>query len=192
MPASGKSEAARLARDEGVPVVSMGDVIRDEVKRRGLEPTDDNMGDVATSLREEEGDDAVARRCADEIRAQDAPVVLVDGVRGIDEVEYFRDEFDDGDVRQAESDESSGTQTSGDEFVLVAVEAPFETRLERVRERARSDDMTTPEELRDRDERELGYGMGEAIEDADVRIVNDGSLEEFREEFRDVLTEESQ
>jgi dephospho-CoA kinase len=173
MPASGKSEAARLARDEGVPVVTMGDIIRDEVERRGLEPTDDNMGDVATSLREEEGDGAVARRCADKIRAKDAPVVVVDGLRSDDEADYFRDKFDD-------------------RFVLVAVEAPFETRLERVRARDRDDDMATADELRERDDRELGYGMGKAIEDADVRIVNDGSLEAFHEEFRDVLTEESQ
>ncbi|MFP4174428.1 MAG: AAA family ATPase [Halobacteriales archaeon] len=173
MPASGKSEAARLARDEGVPVVTMGDVIRDEVERRGLEPTDENMGSVATALREEEGDDAVARRCIEEIRAKSAPVVVVDGLRSDDEADYFRDEFGDG-------------------FVLVAVEAPFETRLERVRARDRDDDMATGNELRERDERELGYGMGDAIEDADVRIDNDGSLDEFREKFRAVLTDESQ
>jgi len=175
MPASGKSEAAEVARDEGVPVVSMGDVIRDEVERRGLEPTDDNMGDVATSLREEEGDDAVARRCVGEVRdrVEDSSVVLVDGIRGADEVDLFRDEF-------------------GEDFVLVAVEAPFATRLERVRDRGRSDDVTTADELRDRDERELGYGVGEAIESADARVDNDVTLAEFRDEFRAVLTDESQ
>lgn len=179
MPASGKSEAAAVAREEGVPVVTMGDVIRDEVRRRGLEPTDENMGKVGVELREQEGDDAVARRCADEIRSvaeeQDTenPVVLVDGVRGGDEVELFRDEF-------------------GEDFVLLEVEASFETRLERVRSRGRDDDMTTAEKLRNRDERELGYGMGDAIEGADVVISNEGSLREFREEFRSVLADESQ
>ncbi len=175
MPASGKSEAARLARDEGVPVVAMGDVIRDEVERRGLERNDENMGLVATELREKEGDDAVARRCVDEIRSHDAPVVVVDGLRSADEAEYFRDAFDDG-----------------DDFVLVSVEAPFETRLERVRDRGRSDDMTAADELRQRDDRERGYGMDEAIDEADLTVENDGSLEEFRDEFRRLLTEESQ
>jgi len=173
MPASGKTEAAEVAREEDVPVVSMGDVIREEVELRGLEPTDENMGRVGVALREKEGDDAVARRCASDIRSKDAPVVLVDGVRSADEAEYFRDEFGDG-------------------FVLVAVKAPFETRLERVRSRGRSDDADAADELRERDERELGYGMGEAIDEADVTIGNDGSLEGFRKEFRDVLTDESQ
>jgi len=173
MPASGKTEAAEVARADGVPVVSMGDVIREEVELRGLEPTDENMGRVGVALREEEGDDAVARRCADEIRSKDSPVVVVDGVRSADEADYFRDEF-------------------GKDFALVSVEAPFETRLERVRSRGRSDDAEAADELKERDERELGYGMGEAIEEADVTIRNDGSLEEFREGFREVLTEESQ
>ena len=173
MPASGKTEAAEVAHEEGVPVVSMGDVIREEVELRGLEPTDKNMGRVGVALREKEGDEAVAQRCASEIRNKDASVVLVDGVRSADEAEFFREEF-------------------GEDFVLVAVEAPFETRLERVRERGRSDDADAADELRERDERELGYGMGEAIEEADVTIQNDGSLEEFREEFRGVLTGESQ
>jgi len=175
MPASGKTEAAEVAREEGVPVVSMGDVIREEVELRGLEPTDKNMGRVGVALREKEGDDAVARRCASEIRSKDEPVVVVDGVRSADEAEFFREEFGDG-----------------DDFVLVAVDAPFETRLERVRERGRSDDINAAEELRERDERELGYGMGEAIDEADMTIENDGSLKEFREAFRAVLTEESQ
>ena len=173
MPASGKTEAAEVAHEEGVPVVSMGDVIREEVELRGLEPTDKNMGRVGVALREKEGDEAVAQRCASEIHNKDASVVLVDGVRSADEAEFFREEF-------------------GEDFVLVAVEAPFETRLERVRERGRSDDADAADELRERDERELGYGMGEAIEEADVTIQNDGSLEEFREEFRGVLTGESQ
>ena len=173
MPASGKTEAAEVARDEGVPVVSMGDVIREEVELRGLEPTDKNMGRVGVALREKEGDDAVARRCASEIRSKDSSVVVVDGVRSADEAEYFHEEF-------------------GEDFVLVSVKAPFETRLDRVRSRGRSDDVDAAEELRERDERELGYGMGEAIEEADVTIENDGSLEEFRDEFREVLTEESQ
>ena len=173
MPASGKTEAAEVARDEGVPVVSMGDVIREEVELRGLEPTDENMGRVGVALREKEGDDAVARRCASEIRSKDSPVVVVDGVRSADEAEFFHEEF-------------------GEDFILVSVEAPFETRLERVRSRGRSDDVEAADELRERDERELGYGMGEAIDEADVTVQNDGTLEQFREEFRAVLTEESQ
>ena len=61
MPASGKSEAARIAAEMGIPVINMGDVIRKEVLRRGLEPNDSNTGMVATDLRKCEGMDAVCQ-----------------------------------------------------------------------------------------------------------------------------------
>ncbi|MDY6780452.1 MAG: AAA family ATPase, partial [Halobacteria archaeon] len=141
MPGSGKSEAAEVAREKDVPVVTMGDVIRDEAERRGLEPTDDNMGKVATELREEEGEDAVAQRCIDTVESKESEAVFVDGVRGWAEAERFRGEF-------------------GDDFVLVAIEVPFEERLRRIRERGRSDDFSSEDELERRDDRELGYGMG--------------------------------
>ncbi|HQC34822.1 MAG TPA: AAA family ATPase, partial [Methanoculleus sp.] len=36
MPASGKGEVSRIARDLGIPVVVMGDAIREKVKEAGL------------------------------------------------------------------------------------------------------------------------------------------------------------
>jgi dephospho-CoA kinase len=168
MPGSGKGEFAAVADEMGYPVVRMGDVIRDEAERRGVEPSDANLGAIATALREEHGDDVIARRCVDAVRDRDADLVVVDGVRGIDEVETFRDAF-------------------GDDLALVAVEAPFEDRLERLDERGRSDDVSSEQALERRDERELGYGMGEAIEAADATVANDGSLAAFRERARAML-----
>ena len=42
--------------------------------------------------------------------------------------------------------------------------------------------------LRRRDERELGWGMGEAIEASSVEIENSFSLETFRKDVVDVLS----
>lgn len=170
MPGSGKGEFARVADEMGYHVVRMGDVIREEAERRGVAPSDANLGEVATDLREQHGDDVIAQRCVDAVRERDAELVVIDGVRGVDEVAVFEEAF-------------------GDDLVLVAVEAPFAERLERVGDRGRSDDVSSEQALRDRDERELGYGMGEAIEAADRRIANDGSLETFRERSRSLLSE---
>jgi dephospho-CoA kinase len=52
MPASGKSEASAVARSLNIPVVSMGDVVREETARQGLPPMDENIGGVGTKLRE--------------------------------------------------------------------------------------------------------------------------------------------
>ncbi|MCZ7397335.1 MAG: AAA family ATPase, partial [Candidatus Methanoperedens sp.] len=44
MPASGKSEASAMARALNIPIVNMGDVVREETAKRGLPPTDENIG----------------------------------------------------------------------------------------------------------------------------------------------------
>lgn len=169
MPASGKSEAARIASKMGIPVINMGDVIRKEVLKRGLEPTDSNTGMVATDLRKCEGMDAVARRCVSQIRDAGSELVVVDGVRGIAEVECFRQEFGKG-------------------FILISIYAPIEVRFSRIQKRGRSDDMNSIDGLRCRDERELGWGMGEAIEASSIEIENSFSLETFRKDVIEVLS----
>lgn len=168
MPASGKSEAARIAAEKGIPVINMGDVIRREVLRRGLEPNDSNTGMVATDLRKCEGMDAVARRCISQIKETSSELVVVDGVRGIAEVECFRQEFGKG-------------------FILISIYAPIEIRFSRIQKRGRTDDMSSIEGLRNRDERELGWGMGEAIEASNIEIENISTLENFKKDVIEVL-----
>ncbi len=165
MPASGKSEASAVLRRKGIAVINMGDVIREEVVRRGLEPTDANTGGVGTELRETEGRDAVARRCVPKIKEADSDFIGIDGVRSVPEVECFKEAF-------------------GDDFTLVSIDSPLEVRFARVMARKRSDDMQDIDALKVRDERELGWGMGEAMEKADIVITNNSSLEEFSKKIR--------
>jgi len=167
LPGSGKGEAAEVAREQGVPVVTMGDVIRRECRDRGLDPAE-HHGEVAVALREEHGPDAVAERSLPVIRERldGAETVLVDGLRSDVEVERFREAF-------------------GERFVLVSIEAPFELRRERLDARGRDDPDVEP--LAERDERELGFGMGEAMAMADVTVENTDSLAAFRERIRDLL-----
>lgn len=167
LPGSGKSEAAAVAREMGISVVTMGDVIRQECRNRGIAPAE-HHGEVAQALREEEGPLAIAERSLPLIREalRDSETVVVDGLRSGAEAERFEEAF-------------------GEEFLLVAVEAPFEVRRERLGLRGR--DSADAESLEARDRRELGFGMGEAIDRADVTIANTDSLERFRERVRAIL-----
>ena len=169
LPGSGKGEAAEVARDRGVPVVTMGDVIRQECRDRGLDPAQ-HHGEIAGALREENGPAAIAERSLPMIESalEEAETVLVDGLRSDVELDAFRERF-------------------GEAFVLVSIEAPFEVRRERVDERDRDD--TDSESLRERDERELGFGMGAAMDRADVTIENTDSLDHFREQITTLLAE---
>lgn len=167
---SGKGEFAAVAERAGVPVVTMGDVIRAECRKRGLDPAEQH-GEVASALREENGPAAVAEASLPHVESalEDADTVVVDGIRSDTEVDVFESRF-------------------GGSFTLVGIEAPFETRRTRIDERGR-DDVENGEDLAARDERELGFGLGEALDRADVTVENTGSLGAFRERVREVLDE---
>ena len=198
LPGSGKGEASRIAMQQGLTVLVMGDVIRQEAARQGLEPTDVNLGRIGCALREAEGPEAVARRIFQEARARGEETVVVDGLRSREEADYF--------ASQAE------------EFYLVEVCAPAEERLRWLQARGRPDDPASglcgadePDQdekiisscgepdgqaaaaLEQRECREMGWGMCQAMEAASLKLVNDGSLEEFRENARkllDILTKD--
>ena len=198
LPGSGKGEASRIARQQGLTVLVMGDVIRQEAARRGLEATDVNLGRVGCALREAEGPEAVARRILDTAKASGEETVVVDGLRSREEADYF--------ASQAE------------EFHLVEICAPAEERLRWLQARGRPDDPASglcgadePDQdekiisscgepdgqaaaaLEQRECREMGWGMCQAMEAASLKLVNDGSLEEFRENARkllDILTKD--
>ncbi len=166
-PASGKGEFSRVAAEMGIPVVVMGDVIREETRKAGLPPTDENLGTVAQQLRRNGGMDAIARRCIPRIRATGARLVLVDGIRGDAEVRLFREAFPG--------------------FALVGIRAPFSERAVRLAKRGREDDQDTPRALEERDQRELTWGLDRALAGADHIIENEGTLEEFVRATRALL-----
>jgi dephospho-CoA kinase len=172
LPGSGKSEAAAVAEEVGVPVVTMGDVIRQACRDRDLDPAT-HHGEVAKALREEDGPDAIAQRSLPMIedRLAEHDTVVVDGIRSDVEVDRFLEAF-------------------GDEFLLVEIHAPFETRAERLDLRGRDADAEDGgESLADRDARERGFGMDDAMAMADLTIENTDTLEAFRDRIRTLLAE---
>ncbi|ELY91087.1 adenylate kinase [Natrialba hulunbeirensis JCM 10989] len=170
LPGSGKGEAATVAREDGIPVVTMGDVVRQETTDRGLDPTKDH-GTVAQALREENGPAAIAERSLPMIedRLADHETVLVDGIRSDVEVDAFEERF-------------------GEAFTLVSIEAPFDVRADRIDARGRdASEADGGEGLAARDERERGFGMDDAMERADIVVENTESLESFHEQIRSII-----
>jgi len=169
MPASGKGEAAVIAKDMGYRVVNMGDVIREEVQRLGLAITDKNLGMTGTRLRQEEGPAAIAQRCIPGLKNINDDTAIVDGVRNIEEVYLFKKEFKD-------------------DFILINIGSSLDNRHARIKQRRREDDRFMDEKaLRLRDERELGWGIDKSITKADISIENNGTLDEFREKIRKLM-----
>lgn len=158
MPGSGKSLFAEAARELSIPVVSMGDVVRLEAIKRGLQTDAETMAHLARTLREERGSCAVAELVLE--RAPQAPVVAIEGVRSREEVAFFKKHFE--------------------KVIVVAIHSSPRTRFARLTARRRRDDPASWEEFVERDERELAMGLGEVIALADYMLVNeDESKEDF-------------
>lgn len=166
MPGAGKGVAADAARQLGLNVLALGDVIREETERRGLEPTPKNMGAVMLQLRADEGQDAVARRLLPKIEASPSATVIVEGVRSLHELDVLRSKC---------------------EVATVAIHASPKTRFQRLLARNRSDDPKNPYTFNERDTRELNVGLCQVIALADVLLVNEGSIEELKSTFKEAL-----
>jgi len=167
MPGAGKDTVREIVREYGFPVIVMGDEVRAEAARRNLEPTPENLGKVMLQIRAEEGPEVLARRCIPKIKALDAEVVIVDGLRSLHEVRAFRREFP--------------------RFRVIAIHASPKTRFKRLLKRGRSDDPKDWETFYARDQRELSVGIGEVIAIADHMIINEGSIEHLKREIRRVI-----
>ena len=166
---SGKTEVAKILESLGNPVVRMGDAVWEETRRRGLEVNEENVGRVAEDLRRVHGPAAVARLCIPivEERRRTARGVVIDGIRSGKEVEEFRRAF-------------------GMDFRLIAVHADREVRFSRVTSRGREDDVRDEAEFEMKERREMGWGLGEAMDMADFSINNSGSLEDLRRRVEEI------
>jgi dephospho-CoA kinase len=167
MPGSGKSLVVKVARMIGYGVVVMGDVVREETRKRGLELNPNNIGKVMLELRKNSGANVIAAKCIPKIKRKRRRKVVVDGIRSLSEVEAFKEHFP--------------------KFSLIAVHSSSETRFKRLYRRRRSDDPDGWELFHKRDMRELSVGLGNAIAMAEHIIINENNRNVARAKTRKVF-----
>jgi dephospho-CoA kinase len=167
MPGAGKDVAIDVFRELGFPIIVMGDEVRAEAKRRGLQPTPENVGKVMLQIRTEEGPEVLARRCIPKIKAANSPIIVIDGIRSMHEVQEYRKEFP--------------------KLKVMAVHTSPHTRFKRLTKRGRSDDPQDWTTFAERDQRELGVGLGEVVATADLMVINEGTIEGFKKKLRYLL-----
>ena len=167
MPGSGKSTIVSALKASGLESLNLGDGVRDEAKKRNLEPTGENLGRLMLELRDKNGPGAVANLLTEKIKNSQSEVIIIDGVRSTAEIEVLKNV---GSVK------------------LLSIEASAETRYKFLGARGRSDDPETREKFEERDKREIGVGIGKSIEIADETISNDNiTLDELTERAYTVI-----
>lgn len=171
---AGKDSFAALFKEQGFHLFSFGDIIREEMRARGLPLERTEIQKFANALRVEEGAAAISSRILARI-SNTKGNYLVQGFRNPAEVEAFMNR---------------------DDFVLVALTASPELRFKRMRARMREKDPQVYEdfkrldaiELRGVGQTESGFHIGKCMELADVEIVNEGTVEELRAKVSHFLT----
>ncbi len=152
MPGAGKSTAAKALEAHGFKRIVMGDVVREETRRRGLEPDQANTGKIMMELREKFGPGAVAEVCLQLLGSLKDELVVIDGIRSMAEVEVFR---------------------KAGEVMLLAIQASRDRRFELLTERGRSDAPASRASFDERDSRELSIGVGNVIALSDEMLSNE-------------------
>jgi dephospho-CoA kinase len=171
MAGAGKSEVSRVFERNGYTRIRFGDVTDEELKKRGLEPNEDNERLVRELLREG-GRDAYARLNQPRIEralnpSQGEGRVVIDGLYSWEEYLYLKELY-------------------GESLYLLAVWASPKTRYQRLAKR--SSRRLTPGKAASRDMTELGnLTKGGPIAMADFTIVNESSREELIREAERIV-----
>lgn len=137
-------------------------VIIPEVKKRNLEVVKENSTKVAKELRDEFGEDVLAKRMVKLIKKNEN--VVIEGVRVVSEIEIFKKNFKD--------------------VKLIIVTCPPQIRYQReVKLR-----KISQEDFFARDKFDLEkFGMKEVFEKADYTIENTGTLEELHKKVDKIM-----
>jgi len=163
MPAAGKNIVAQYARMRQYPHFSTGDFVRAEIHRRGCMADPETSAKISTELRGVDGL-GVTRMAVEEAVRQKADVVFLEGIRSWPEIELIRNKVP---------------------CTLVAVVAPRNLRLDRVKQRGREDDSV--DHFEKRDQREIEYGVAVCIALADAYVLNDSSMEDALRQFDNIV-----
>ncbi|WP_371803530.1 AAA family ATPase [Candidatus Lokiarchaeum ossiferum] len=158
MPGSGKSTALEIAKQFG-EVVVMGDVVREEAKNRNIPINSQNLGQLAKSLRNQYGPDAIAQKCIQKMQSITNDFCFLDGIRSKHEMTVFAEKY---------------------LIKVVAIIVPDHIRHQWLISRNRQDDSSSIDDILERDKRELDFGVQTVIENADFQIENLGTIEELK------------
>ena len=168
---AGKETLTKFLRDLGFEYFVTSDMISQELVKREIPVTRENQQNLGDELRNKHGPGALMKMLLD--KTQSGKNYIFDSLRNAKEAEFLKNNVKD--------------------FVLIAVDAPRETRFQRILKRGKPSDPKTWEEFVKVDERDnfdhanpMGQQTGKLIEIADYKIVNANDLETSLKEIQKI------
>ena len=160
--ASGKGTACNyFVENYGAVTVRFSNMLRDVLDRLYLEQNRDNLQKLSLSLRQDFGQDVMAKVIARDVEISDAPLIVVDGVRRPSDVIYLK-------------------KVPG--FVLIAIAVPQAVRFERLKSRHENpdDERKTWEQFQREEKADAEILIPEIMKQADYTIDNGGDVGSLR------------
>jgi len=162
LPGSGKTQVARYLKKKRFFRISLGDFIRKELSDKKLKRTKKIDSLISLFFHRVGKDVLLAKQSVDFLKKTKYKNAIIDGCRDMREVNYIKKHMND--------------------VYLVAVTCPTKLRYARQKGRKRFKTLTN-EYLRERDEREISYGVKKLISKADYTIDNRGTMQQFEQKI---------
>lgn len=176
MPGSGKGTCTKhLSTKHGWPIVHFGNMVYEEVQRRGLHNVEDEVF-VRNDMRKQDGPAVLAKhvaRKADELLTGGAETVVLDGLYSWSEYTYLSEKY-------------------GEQLLVIATTSPKHVRRQRVLDRKDAHRSYTLEQLIAREIDEIeNLEKGGPIAYADYTLANLKNLEDLLNQLDEIITQTS-
>ncbi len=168
--AAGKSTATDyLAQKYGAARYRFSDLLRDLVRRLYLPETRDNLIQISIVLRNEFGQDLLARTLAEDIKKnKEHDYIIAEGIRREEDIKFLR--------------ELPG-------FHLISIDADIETRYKRLKTRGENEDDQTKtfEEFVADHERETEKSIIPLMAKAEFTLNNNGDAQSLYNQIDEII-----
>ena len=169
MPGSGKTVFSDISKKLGIFTLTSGDIIREEVKNRGLVLNEFNELKIARWFNRSSNEELIAQRIYEKIKNAEYPSKVV--IQGIRSPQAFNE------LKRL---------LKGEKVTLLAIHSLPEIRYKREKERKRYDGKED-KMIKLKDKQQLEHGLGKLIFMADEKIVNNNSLSKFKKTVKNKL-----
>jgi dephospho-CoA kinase len=168
---SGKSLVRNLLKEyfESCHSISLSTILK---RRLGKNANRKALQDFGNELRMKFGPQILAEAAVENLPEKE--LIIIDGIRNPAEIEFLRKKF-------------------GENFKLIAIDAPIQLRFERAVKR-KYEHIKSFREFLEMNERDLGknepeYGqqVAKCLQQADFLIINDGTIEDLRKKVEEIV-----
>jgi len=169
---AGKTKVVDYLKSKGFETFSLSDILRKEVRKKGLAEERENLIKIGNELREKYGPGILAKLALDKTKRKDK--IAIDSIRNPYEIEELKKSID---------------------FILIGIDAPIELRYIRIIDRKRVGENISLEQFIEIEEKENSEDgkkqqLNKCLKLADKIIENTGTVEELYQKIDFVLKNE--